>query len=235
MNQQLVKVGVRSRAAGDGDGDGDAEAGGSDDDEYAITSQRGGAQAAGGGAGTGPRTGKLARRYCENTVIQRCDFPPTEVFRTAECGFGLRVTGDVDEGTKLIEYLGEVVTAEECERRMSSYKIGDDFYFASLGGGLMLDARPCGSVARFANHSCEPNCELQKWNVMGERRICLVSLRPLKAGEEMTYNYQYHEDGLDCVKRQPCRCGSRNCAGTIGGKVQERAEDVWTQRTLSFM
>ena len=43
----------------------------------------------------------------------------------------------------------------------------DDFYFASLGGGLMLDAKHMGSVARFANHSCEPNCELQKWSVLG--------------------------------------------------------------------
>ena len=31
----------------------------------------------------------------------------------------------------------------------------------------MLDAKHMGSVARFANHSCEPNCELQKWSVLG--------------------------------------------------------------------
>lgn len=32
----------------------------------------------------------------------------------------------------------------------------------------MLDAKHMGSVARFANHSCQPTCELQKWNVLGE-------------------------------------------------------------------
>ena len=47
-------------------------------------------------------------------------------------------------------------------------KESDDFYFASLGGGLMLDAKYMGSVARFANHSCEPTCKLQKWSVLGE-------------------------------------------------------------------
>lgn len=31
----------------------------------------------------------------------------------------------------------------------------------------MLDAKRMGSVARFANHSCEPNCDLQKWSVLG--------------------------------------------------------------------
>ena len=37
----------------------------------------------------------------------------------------------------------------------------------SLGDGLMLDAKAMGSIARFANHSCDPNCELQKWIVQG--------------------------------------------------------------------
>jgi SET domain-containing protein len=50
---------------------------------------------------------------------------------------------------------------------MLNYKDGDDFYFMSLGDGLMLDAKPMGSIARFANHNCDPNCELQKWNVLG--------------------------------------------------------------------
>jgi len=55
----------------------------------------------------------------------------------------------------------QVITPEECNARMSRMDNHDDFYFASLGGGLMLDAKAMGSVARFANHSCDPNCELQ--------------------------------------------------------------------------
>lgn len=31
----------------------------------------------------------------------------------------------------------------------------------------MVDAKRMGSIARFANHSCDPNSELQKWSVMG--------------------------------------------------------------------
>lgn len=174
-------------------------------------------------------------KYCENTVIQRKAFPRTEVFRTGDKGFALRVADAVEANTVLIEYLGEVIDSEECERRMSNYKIGDDFYFASLGKGLMLDAKPMGSTARFANHSCLPNCELQKWTVLGEPRICLVSLGPMKAGEEITYNYQYFEDGLECAKRQPCRCGAPNCSGTIGGRVVAKAEDLWSSRTFSIM
>lgn len=40
----------------------------------------------------------------------------------------------------------------------------------------MLDAKNMGSVARFANHSCEPNCELQKWSVLGNCRIVAVNV-----------------------------------------------------------
>jgi hypothetical protein len=53
----------------------------------------------------------------------------------------------------------------------------------------------------------------------GESCIVLASKRALKAGDELTYNYQYYEDGLDGVgmkmKRQKCLCGSTNCSGEI--------------------
>lgn len=106
-------------------------------------------------------------KYCANAVIQAKRFPQTEVFRTALCGFGLRVSEAVSEGTILGEYLGEVITAEECLDRIMQYDEGDDFYFASLQSGLVLDAKAAGSTARFANHSCDPSCELQKWSVCG--------------------------------------------------------------------
>lgn len=38
-------------------------------------------------------------------------------------------------------------------------------------------------MARFINHSCEPNCETQKWMVRGELAIGLFTLRKIKAGE----------------------------------------------------
>jgi hypothetical protein len=41
-----------------------------------------------------------------------------------------------------------------------------------------------GNHARFINHSCEPNCETQKWMVRGELAIGLYTLRKIKAGEQ---------------------------------------------------
>jgi hypothetical protein len=103
-------------------------------------------------------------------------------------GHGLRLLEPVKAGTILSEYLGEVITAEEGLRRMAGYAPGEDFYFAGLASGLMLDAKVMGSVARFANHSCDPSCLLQKWVVpgpSGRDRIALVAKYDLPAGAEV--------------------------------------------------
>ena len=172
--------------------------------------------------------------YCSNTVIQRRAFPATEVFKTRSCGYGLRLLEDVGPGTIIIEYLGQVITCEEGQRRMSSMKNSDDFYFMSLGNGLMLDAKPMGSNARFANHSCDPNCTLQKWTVLGETRLVLVSFREIRAGMEITYNYNYYADGLGDIPRQKCQCGATSCSGSIGGRMISSVEQKWMDRAHFF-
>ena len=87
------------------------------------------------------------------------------------------------------------------------------------------------------NHSCEPNCEMQKWCVNGLYRMALFAIRDIPAEEELSYDYNfslYNEtEGqvgiksnfslililivfLCCVKA--CYCKSVNCRGVIGGK-----------------
>ena len=38
-----------------------------------------------------------------------------------------------------------------------------DMYFMEINNNLKIDAREKGNLSRFINHSCDPNCELQKW------------------------------------------------------------------------
>lgn len=38
-------------------------------------------------------------------------------------------------------------------------------YFMEINNALAIDARTKGNLSRFINHSCDPNCELQKWCV----------------------------------------------------------------------
>lgn len=52
-----------------------------------------------------------------------------------------------------------------------------------------------GALGRFINHSCEPNCETQKWVVQGELAIGLFTQRSVKAGEELTFDYNFERYG----------------------------------------
>ena len=88
-------------------------------------------------------------------------------------------------------------------------------------GAQFIDATKKGAIARFANHSCDPNCYVDKWIVGDKLRIGIFALRPVRAGEELVFNYNVDRYGAD---PQPCYCGEPNCAGFIGGKTQtERA------------
>lgn len=52
-----------------------------------------------------------------------------------------------------------------------------------------------GALGRFINHSCEPNCETQKWVVHGELAIGLFVLKDVQAGEELTFDYNFERYG----------------------------------------
>lgn len=49
------------------------------------------------------------------------------------------------------------------------------------------------------NHSCDPNCETQKWTVNGEVRVGLFANRDIAIGDELCFNYN-----LDCLGKEFC-------------------------------
>ncbi|KAK0138514.1 Histone-lysine N-methyltransferase, H3 lysine-36 and H4 lysine-20 specific [Merluccius polli] len=84
----------------------------------------------------------------------------------------------------------------------------------------VIDAGPKGNEARFMNHSCQPNCETQKWTVSGDTRVGLFALVDIPAGLgmvmdgiELTFNYN-----LECLGngKTVCKCGAANCSGFLG-------------------
>nr|XP_023682208.1 histone-lysine N-methyltransferase NSD3-like [Paramormyrops kingsleyae] len=76
-----------------------------------------------------------------------------------------------------------------------------------------VDAGPKGNFSAFMNHSCQPNCEMQKWTVNGDIRAGLFAVRDIQAGTELTFNYN-----LECLGdgRLSCHCGAENCSGFLG-------------------
>ncbi len=128
--------------------------------------------------------------------------------------FGLRTKVPVKRGQLVTEYMGEVISQELAEERMQGiYANNKCFYFLDYTNGEVLDGTLKGSDARFVNHSCDPNCHIEKWHVGGEIAIGLIASRDIPAGAELTYDYNFQNFG---AHKQICRCGADNCRGYIG-------------------
>lgn len=110
---------------------------------------------------------------CENQRFQKRIYPKLEVRRVGSKGWGLFAGEHISTGTFIIEYVGEVINFEEFQRRFQLLvkQKSEMFYLLSLDGSWFIDAGPKGNDARFINHSCEPNCDPQKWTVKGLTRI----------------------------------------------------------------
>ncbi|KAF1961280.1 hypothetical protein CC80DRAFT_234792 [Byssothecium circinans] len=158
-------------------------------------------------------------RDCQNQRFLRKQYADVTVIKTDKKGFGLRANTDMKPGDFIFEYIGEVIDERTFRRRMLQYDQDGikHFYFMSLTKGEFVDATKKGNLGRFCNHSCNPNCFVDKWVVGDKLRMGIFAERKIKAGEELVFNYNVDRYGAD---PQPCYCGEPNCTGFIGGKTQ---------------
>ena len=142
--------------------------------------------------------------------------PLYEIRRSKIQGKGAFALRRIPAGKRITEYVGEIITAEESERRYddAAMKRHHTFLF-EIEGGMCIDAGPRGSGdAKFINHSCDPNCEA----VMEGNRIFIDAKKDIEPGTELVYDYKYNVQGpIDDETRAMyvCLCGSRRCRGTI--------------------
>jgi uncharacterized protein len=143
---------------------------------------------------------------------------PYEVRRSKVHGRGVFATRDIPKHTRVIEYRGEIIDEDEADRR---YPWVDDephhTFLFRLEGGTTIDAGPTRTPAKYINHSCNPNCEA----VEEDGRIFIDTLRKVKKGEELVYDYHFILDephNAANKKLYPCYCGSRKCRGTMLAK-----------------
>lgn len=158
-------------------------------------------------------------RKCQNQRFLRKQYANVTVIKTEKKGYGLRADADLKPGDFVFEYIGEVIDERTFRRRMVQYDEEGikHFYFMSLTKGEFVDATKKGNLGRFCNHSCNPNCFVDKWVVGDKLRMGIFAERKIKAGEELVFNYNVDRYGAD---PQPCYCGEPNCSGFIGGKTQ---------------
>ncbi|KAH0652030.1 hypothetical protein KY285_031803 [Solanum tuberosum] len=139
-----------------------------------------------------------------------------QVVKTELCGWGVVASESINKGDFIIEYIGEVIDDALCEKRLwdMKYKGVQNFYMCELRKDFTIDATFKGNLSRFLNHSCDPNCKLEKWQVEGETRIGVFAARFIEVGEPLTYDYRFVLFGSE-VK---CHCGASNCQGYLGSK-----------------
>nr|XP_004662094.1 histone-lysine N-methyltransferase SETD2 isoform X2 [Jaculus jaculus] len=155
--------------------------------------------------------------YCSNRRFQRKQHADVEVILTEKKGWGLRAAKDLPSNTFVLEYCGEVLDHKEFKARVKEYARNKNihYYFMALKNDEIIDATQKGNCSRFMNHSCEPNCETQKWTVNGQLRVGFFTTKLVPSGSELTFDYQFQRYGKEAQK---CFCGSSNCRGYLGGE-----------------
>ncbi|KAF2432986.1 SET domain-containing protein [Tothia fuscella] len=144
-----------------------------------------------------------------------------ETFKTEDRGYGVRAMRSFEPFQIIVEYCGEIITQDECDRRMNEeYKDMTDYYLMIFHDKMIIDATK-GSIARFVNHSCMPNCQVEKWTVDGVPRMALFAgERRIVTGEELTYDYNF--EAFSENNKQQCLCGAPNCRGVLGPRPAEK-------------
>lgn len=157
---------------------------------------------------------------CKNKRFQQKKWVKTKVKATPKKGFGLFAGEKIQEGEFVMEYVGEIIDDSELEARKGRYAAEGrpHYYFITLEQNMTIDATLKGCNARFINHSCDPNCETQKWTVGKTSVIGIFTLRDIKRGEELTFDYGFERFG---GVGQKCYCGSKNCRGFIEAKKKD--------------
>lgn len=116
------------------------------------------------------------------------------IFKTYERGWSVKTLDHIPAGKFIVEYTGEFLDANESKKRARAYHTSKDTYLFDLdyidkGTPYSIDATQKGNIARFINHSCNPN--LSTWPATTCNRdprmhkLYYFSQRYIRPGEEL--------------------------------------------------
>lgn len=165
---------------------------------------------------------KAKDRYRNPTVVGESVVKSREKIlclgRSSIHSWGLFAGEDIEGGSMVVEYLGEIVRQSLANAREKKYeieclssgqKIASSYLFR-LDLEWVLDATKRGNIARFINHSCDPVCIARTIVADGENRIAMYAKKDIKKGDEITYDYKFPLES-DLSKRILCLCSAKTC------------------------
>ncbi|KAF5004468.1 hypothetical protein FDECE_9034 [Fusarium decemcellulare] len=165
---------------------------------------------------------------CENRKTTEGE-PLLKTTWTEDYGYGLVTTEDIKEGDHVGTYLGQIISADEYEKRKDrlleeACRQGGgtevSFYVMELlPNEIYLDATREGNIVRYANHSCDPNTSAFRWvKGNGQPEMRLRANRNIRKGEEITFHYKNapFQKIIDVTStgftiEKGCRCHQPGC------------------------
>jgi len=124
-------------------------------------------------------------------------------------GVGVFSNDDIAVGQFIAEYKGELVRNNLVQRREEYYRSkGLGSYMFQMDLSLTVDGTMKGGMARFVNHSCDPNCSAKVIRCEKKKKhIMLIAAKKISKGDELSYDYKMPKER----DKIPCLCGSLLC------------------------
>ncbi|CDW74666.1 set domain containing protein [Stylonychia lemnae] len=162
--------------------------------------------------------------FCKNRRFQLHQNAYVFPAKTEKKGWGLFAGEFIPKGTFIMQYVGEVfsVDSDLGQERVQQYRNSTCTYLMRTTNNEVIDPTYVGNIARFINHSCEPSCETQKWNVLGEVCVGIFALRDIQENEELSFDYQFDFFKTPFTK---CYCGTSKCKGYLGVLSRNNEDD----------
>lgn len=135
-------------------------------------------------------------------------------------GRGVFAVKRIPKGARIVEYKGKRVPWDEFDEEDDGHTM-----LFHVTEDLVIDANQGGSVARWINHSCAPNCEA----VFEDERVFIEAIRDIEPGEELGYDYSLQTAERltrEDVLLHRCRCGAKKCRGTMLEIPKKRKKQV---------
>lgn len=151
---------------------------------------------------------------CGNRVVQKGRSIKLCIFKTSNGrGWGVKALTRIPKDKFVCQYIGELITAEEANKRGKVYDAQNRTYLFDLDfdcneSKYTLDAAHFGNVSHFINHSCDPN--LGVWAVWSDcldpniHMLALFTVKEVAAGEELCFDYLQESDQVKDGEETSC-------------------------------
>ncbi|MBS0248476.1 MAG: SET domain-containing protein [Proteobacteria bacterium] len=128
----------------------------------------------------------------------------------ARTGLGIFATRPIKKRTTIAEYRGKMLGIDAA---LKAEKSGNRYLY-EVNSKWTIDGAKRGNIARYFNHSCNPNAD----TFVRDRRVFIRTIKNIEPGDEICYDYgrDYLKNVIGLENCQCSRCRKR--------RAKQRAE-----------